>query len=77
LPGSILFEEWTFKVAIHNIFIKLQIIVDKTMIIPYNTHVQAEAARFSHAAGIYAGDVKATNTAIICGAVRNAAAFFV
>ena len=47
------------------------------MIIPYNTHVQAEAARFSHAAGIYAGDVKATNTAIICGAVRNAAAFFV
>ena len=47
------------------------------MIIPYNTHVQAEAARFSLAAGIYAGDVKATNTAIICGAVRNAAAFFV
>lgn len=62
---------------LENILEKFQIIVDKTICIPYNTYVQAEAARFSHAAGIYAGDVKAANTAIICGAVRNAAAFFV
>lgn len=36
----------------------------------YNIAVQAEAARFSHAAGIYAGAVKATNTGYLqvrCG----------
>ena len=33
--------------------------VDKRSLSEYNASVQAEAARFSHAAGIYAGDVKA------------------
>jgi hypothetical protein len=34
--------------------------------IAYNINVQAEAARFSLAAGIYAGRVTATNTFYLC-----------
>ena len=40
--------------------IERQKTVDKRSLSEYNASVQAEAARFSHAAGIYAGDVKAS-----------------